>query len=212
MEYYLKGGVAVFVTDELPEHINIQNVLKRIAYVMPAHIIGLVDAIYVGQNSEILLPRQITSVFLDGAIYVSNDQYDEAGFIADIVHEMAHAIEAQHGLAIYGDGRLENEFLSKRIQVCQYLHDHTPTREQMIFWADPEYNAKFDTHLYQELGYPLLGNISNGIFVSPYAITSLREYWANGVEEFCMRDRAYLSKICPVLAQKIKAVFFDNDI
>ena len=42
-----------------------------------------------------------------------------------------------------------------------------------------------------------------GLFVSPYAATSLQEYFANGVENYFLDDRDYLRKISPVLTEKI---------
>jgi len=43
-----------------------------------------------------------------------------------------------------------------------------------------------------------------GLFVSPYAATSLREYFAIGFEEYHLKDRVYLKKISPKLYFKIE--------
>ena len=42
-----------------------------------------------------------------------------------------------------------------------------------------------------------------GLFVSPYAPTSLREYFATGFEEYYIGDRNYLRKISPNLYTQI---------
>ena len=57
--------------------------------------------------------------------------------------------------------------------------------------------------MYQDVGYPKLNTLSQGIFSSAYGVTSLREYFANGFEEFYLGDRRYLSKTCPKLYNKI---------
>jgi hypothetical protein len=46
--------------------------------------------------------------------------------------------------------------------------------------------------------------MTRGLFVSAYACTSLREYFANGFEEFYLGDRNYLNTISPKLYSKIK--------
>jgi len=45
-----------------------------------------------------------------------------------------------------------------------------------------------------------------GIFSSPYAITSLREYWAKGFEEYYLGVQQDLKKISPVLFSKLMQI------
>ena len=61
----------------------------------------------------------------------------------------------------------------------------------------------FDEFLYKEVGYDLLNRLVTGLFASPYAATSLREYFANGFEYFFCKDSQYLQKISPKLYSKI---------
>ena len=42
-----------------------------------------------------------------------------------------------------------------------------------------------------------------GLFSTPYAVTSLREYFATGFEEFYIGDRNYIKKISPNLYNKL---------
>jgi Mlc titration factor MtfA (ptsG expression regulator) len=42
-----------------------------------------------------------------------------------------------------------------------------------------------------------------GVFPSPYAATSLREYFARGFEEYYMGRPQELKNICPVLYSKM---------
>jgi hypothetical protein len=36
-----------------------------------------------------------------------------------------------------------------------------------------------------------------GLFITPYAATSLREYFATGYVEYLMGDRSYMQKVSP---------------
>jgi len=85
----------------------------------------------------------------------------------------------------------------------------------MNIWAkqflNPEYNAQFDKYLYEVLGYPLLTSLSMGLFVSPYAVTSLREYFSTGFEEYFLKDRNYLKNISPAIYNKIEGLLEDEN-
>ena len=51
----------------------------------------------------------------------------------DIVHEIAHAVEERHANHIYGDGRLQNEFLGKRERLYQILKaNNENSQEQSV--------------------------------------------------------------------------------
>ena len=71
-----------------------------------------------------------------------------------------------------------------------------------------EYDYDFDQHLYKNIGYDNLRGVSAELFYSPYAITSLSEYWANGFENYLLRSRGKLKEISPILYSKIDS-FFD---
>ena len=77
-------------------------------------------------------------------------------------------------------------------------------------FANTEYDIKFDEFLYKKVGYSTLESHINGLFVSPYAVTCLREYWATGFEEYFLGDREYLKKISPRLYKKIEGVINDE--
>ena len=60
--------------------------------------------------------------------------------------------------------------------------------------------------MYNIVGYPLLENLIVGLFYSPYAVTSINEYFANGFENYFLRDKAYLKNISPTLYNKINDI------
>ena len=66
-----------------------------------------------------------------------------------------------------------------------------------------------DDYLYQVVGYDRLNFIvsSYGLFASPYAATSLQEYFANGFEHFFLDDRKNLKECCPELYKKIEELY-----
>ena len=97
---------------------------------------------------------------------------------------------------------VEKEFLGKRQRLCDMLKAEGYSVPHNVC-AELDYNKKFDNFLYQEVGYELLTNISMGIFYSPYAATSLSEYFANGFEHYFLGDRKYLNNVSPKLYNKL---------
>jgi hypothetical protein len=45
--------------------------------------------------------------------------------------------------------------------------------------------------------------MTNGLFISPYAATSLREYFANAFEEFFVNDMKPVKDLTPSIYKKI---------
>ena len=75
---------------------------------------------------------------------------------------------------------------------------------------DPDYFREFDEFLYKEVGYPVLTTLTMGLFYSPYAITSLREYFANGFENYFEGGAQEVKEISPVLYNKIDSIVSEN--
>lgn len=77
---------------------------------------------------------------------------------------------------------------------------------------NPIYNLEFDDLMYKEVGYSLLYNSYRDIFPSPYGVTSLREYFATGFEDFFNNTPEYnismpthhLRIYCPELFNLLK--------
>jgi Mlc titration factor MtfA (ptsG expression regulator) len=167
-------------------------------------LVSEIDSIFVGIFNE-FEEMETNAMFKDGAIYLSNDQDNEDDMVDDIVHEIAHSLESPHGHFIYGDGRVEKEFLSKRMKLYEILKAEGLKPKKKMF-KNPDYSKSFDMYLYKDVGYDRLNFIcsSYAIFTSAYCATSLREYFANGFEYYFLDDREYLSKICPQLYKKLE--------
>ena len=197
-------GKMVYVKDPLPENINLDYVLEYMEKHIPSHLMHLIDAIYVG-SFDFLEEKNVNAMYMDSVIYTTNNQSNEEDMIDDIVHELAHSVEELSGDELYFDGDIEREFLGKRERLCNLLMSQG-YKPPLVSCVDVEYNKQFDEFLYQDVGYETLTTISMGLFYSPYAATSLREYFANGFEHYFLGDRKYLKNISPLLYNKIANV------
>ena len=205
-ERFIYGDKLVFLKDQLPYNFDLSYVLKTIEELVPKSLINNIDAIYVGRFKDLDsedLP--FNAKYKDGALYITNDQENENDMIDDIIHEMAHAIEEKYGANIYADGKLEEEFLSKRVSLYGLLEQegYDPSKEKFY---NIEYDKYFDHYLYNVVGYPLLESLIIGLFYSSYAVTSINEYFASGFENYLLKDRDYLKSMSPVLYNKINDI------
>ena len=203
-DFYTSSGIHVYFKDALNnDEIDTEEVVNKFESAIPHHLLSEVEMIIVGTFDE-FQERGINAFYDGGTLYVSNLQDDEADMYDDIVHEISHSIEEPHGYFIYGDKKVENEFLRKR----KYLHDvlwGMGYKIPMSVFMNPEYNQDFDMLLYQKIGYDKLAPIVGGVFISPYAATSLREYFGTGFTEFYVHPEThdFLQKMSPELYKKL---------
>ena len=208
-EFIMPGGVFVSVIGELFPEVDMLLIIGKLERLIPPHLFEEVDEIFVGTFSE-NDDRALEAHYESGAIYITSDLPTNMDYIENIVHETAHSLESARGLEIYGDGRVESEFLGKRKTLKRILSSERIETSDLDF-KDPEYSEIFDLYLYKKVGYDRLNNLTTGLFVSPYAATSLREYFANGFEEFFLGDREYLKRVSPQLFIKIMEMI-NNEI
>jgi len=198
---YSLHDIEIFIKDQLPEHIDMDFVLKYIKMRIPYALLRGVDMIYIGQFKH-LKERETNAVYMDGAIYLTNEQDDDKDMIDDIIHEVAHSVEELYGHHIYDDAAVEREFLGKRKRLFMDLksHDYDPPKELQF---KTEFTQEIDDYLYEDVTYDAMWHFVGGLFPSPYAATSMREYFARGFEEYCMDNKRELKQVCPVLYGKI---------
>ena len=198
-------GKPVQAIKPFEKKINFSYVVDKVEELVPKYLMKNIDAFYVGNFADFFKgDREFNAMYKDGAVYISPDQDDEEDLLDDIVHEIAHSLEEEYNSFIYGDGSLEAEFLGKRRTLYHFVDKPTLN---MLYYNNPEYDENFDNHMYKDIGYDKLRLITPELFYSPYAITSLREYWANGFENYLLGDRSTLKDISPVLYQKIYNLF-----
>jgi len=201
-EYHLFGKL-VYVQEPFVGDIDVQNVIEEIEKTIPSYLFEEIDTIIVG-TFDFLDERDLEAIYKDGAIYISSRIINDRDLLENILHETAHSLENSMGYFIYGDSELHSEFLGKRMRLKSILN--AEGIETQYDFSDTEYDPDFDRFLYEEIGYPTLGALTNGLFHTPYAITSLREYWASGFEDYFLGNREILKRISPRLFNKIEGV------
>ena len=157
------------------------------------------------QNSGKLakeIAKKVNAYFLDDALYISNNQDDEEDLIDDIIHEIGHAVEKRHDDFIYGDGKIEDEFLLKRSRLKRTLENQGYNVEKYNF-LDVEYNEDLDLFLLEEVGYDALSMLSVALFLNPYSATSLSEYFSDGFLDFYLENGVSLKQLCPYIYKKL---------
>lgn len=198
------SGLKVYIKEPLPPQIDLRGSFSYVLQNMPRHLFRNVTEIHIGKF-PFLKRRQVDAIFEDGIIYLSNDQQDNSDIITDLVHELAHACEELYGNDLYQDGKIKNEFLHKRERLYLILSsngviDQNTKKDKFL---QVNYDADFDAFLYQTVGYQKLASLTRGLFISPYAATSLREYFANAFENFFVNDINLVKKYCPNVYDKL---------
>ena len=201
----VKGNVELFIDDQIPEEINISEFIKVVEKALPPHFFNHVNSIHIG-NYDFLLKNNLKSYYKDGKIYLTADESSLMHLAYDLFHEVAHSLEGPFAELVYSDGALKKEFLNKRDTFERFLNVYFPETQKYSF-KNTKYNKEFDELLHKRIGYDRLRHFSDGIFVSPYAATSLREYFATGLENYIEGDRENLYRQSPILYNKIKSLF-----
>lgn len=211
-KHFIWNGIEVFIKDPISNpDVSLRSVLDSINEKLPKHFYQNVDAIYVG-DFDFFRDRDIQAMYENSSIFVTNNQSDEEDMADDIVHEIAHSVEDKYKDYIYSDGELEKEFLNKRKYLYTLLAGEN-IEVGLTDFMNPTYKKEFDEYLYQSVGYPMLNMLGSGIFYSPYAATSLREYFANGFEAFYyFGDYDFIKKSCPKLFSKLFDLMEEDQI
>ena len=206
---YQFGNFHVLVQSPLSEDIDISKVFEDVNGLLPEHFLNLVDIVYIGEF-DFLKEREINAMYSDGALYISNVQDDNSDLKDDIVHEIAHAVEEKYGQFLYSDEDITNEFLLKRKKLKEILSFQDYDMSGLNFF-ETEYDEEFDNFLYNDIGYDALQMLAVELFINPYAITSLREYFSTGFEEYYLENRLYLKDLSPYVYKKL-FLLNDNDL
>ena len=196
-------GLRIYVKEPLSTRVNLRECLIEVFGNMPKYLYSNVHTVMIGQFA-FLRQRNIDATYQNGIIYITNKHDDNYDFISDVIHEIAHAFEESHSQELYSDNEIKIEFLEKRKELFNILkaHDLLGSFEKEDF-LNTNYNLKFDHFLYQAIGYEKLSNLTRNIFISPYAATSLREYYANAFENFFINDIFLVQKYAQSVYKKL---------
>ena len=207
--FYTSTGIHVYIKDPLTNGLDMEEIVSVVENRIPKKFLAEVEMVIVGDLEE-FEDRKINAMYKDGCLYITNEQDDADDLIDDIIHEIAHSLEEPFGLEIYGDKKLSSEFLNKRGQLRSILWQHD-FKTQLNFFMNIEYDIEFDDFLLNKVGYDKLSILMQGLFISPYAATSLREYFATGFTDFFMEpDHRLLKSISPILYKKIEKLYKDD--
>jgi hypothetical protein len=201
-DHYTLKDIEIFIKDKLPPEIDADFVFKYVAARIPDHLLHGIDIIYVGQFKH-LIDKEVNALYQDGAIYITNKQDNDLDFIDDLIHEVAHSNEKAYAYIIYEDDRVESEFKYKRAALYRTLKDLDAYHVPLNLVSEINYDRRIDDFLYKEVTYPVLRQLTTNLFTSPYAATSVREYFSKGFEEFYLGNKERLREICPALYNKL---------
>ena len=201
-KYSIHGFLKVYVLQPLPENVELSYVIDKIQNNIPKNFFYNIDGIYITNIPE-FEEREINALHKDGVIYITPEQDDNEDLIDDIVHEVGHAVEKYYEKEIYSERSIEKEFLGKRMRLYDLLKADDQNPDILLF-KDIYFSREMDDYFYKNVGYDRLSAHTMGLFTSPYAPTSLSEYFAEGFEEYLPGDRKYKKKISPLLYKKIK--------
>jgi hypothetical protein len=204
-DHYKLHDIDVFIKDKFTNALDFDFCLKQVASKIPSYLMSGIDIIYVGQF-DFLKKREISALYDEGAIYITNVQEDEQDIIEDIIHEISHSLEERYSDFIYSDGKMMNEFLGKRKKLY-FLLKAQEQKPPVELQTTIEFNQDIDDYLYKEVGYQLLWNLVIGLFISPYSVTDLREYFAVGFEYYVQGDHTTVKQTCPILFTRLEELF-----
>ncbi len=204
-DFYTATGIHVYFKDPPTSDVDVEAVVAKVESQLPIHLLEEIEMIIVGWFDE-FEERNINAFYDSGTVYVSNLQDDDNDLYDDLIHEIAHSVESPHGYYLYGDEKVKKEFLAKRSR----LHDilwNMGYKAPKSFFREVEFNQEFDDFLYKKIGYDKLSQILQGLFISAYAATSLREYFATAFTEYYMdSNHNFLKSVSPAVYDKINGI------
>ena len=201
-KHFIQSGINVFIKDIPPASISVKSVINKMIDKIPNFLLRNLESIYIGHFKQ-LADRDIQAMYENSSIFITNQHKDEEDMLDDLVHEVGHSVEEIYKHHLYFDREIEREFINKRKQLWHQLKKEG-LDTNLSYFLEPEYKSEFDDYLYKQVGYRMLSTITSNLFYSPYAATSLREYFANGFEAFFMKeDLGRLKVVSPVLYKKI---------
>ena len=205
---YMLFNVPVYVVNKFPSNIKINNILDSVKNIINKKYLDRLEAIYIGDFKD-LNRRDIQSMLKDDAIWISSNNVKniitEPLVVENIIHEIAHLLEEKYQSQIYGDGKLEREYDSKKNRLFHLLKNEGYDIDLNLFFSD-DMLKEFDNFLYKMVGYDKISLLTAGLFLSPYSITTIREYFASGMLDYLTNDNSYIDEISPVLYSKIKQI------
>lgn len=203
--HFRVGAIDVYISDPHPQDVDTKLAIKKSLQKIPTHLLRNIKSIKVGNFAQ-LNNRSIQALYDKQTIVLSNKHTTTEDIVDDIIHEVAHSVEEIYGQKIYSDGKIEKEFLLKRKMLWQKLKQ-AGFEKPLDLFLNVEYTKELDHFLYMIVGYGVMRSLSLNLFYSPYAATSLREYFANAFEAFFMKeDISRIKSVSPSVYEKLETL------
>lgn len=200
-KYSIKGLEVEVSNLGLMDYEKTKSQIIKFQKVIPPFLRRGIKKIVIG-TSDHMAKNDFSGMFRSGVIYLSNSEQDET-ILDELVHETAHSVEELHKEDIYSDGEISREFIIKR-EALWYRLKNKGFEIPLDTFLDLQYSKEVDYFLYKKVGYSTLRSLSYDLFFSPYAATSVREYFANAFEAYWLREEpGRLKKLSPKLYNKI---------
>ena len=200
-KYSIKGLEVEVSNLGLMDYEKTKSQIIKFQKVIPSFLRRGIKKIVIGPSGH-MDKNDFSGMFRSGVIYLSNSEQDET-ILDELVHETAHSVEELHKEEIYSDGEISREFIIKRETLWQRLKDKG-FEIPLDTFLELQYSKEVDYFLYKKVGYPILRSLSYDLFFSPYAATSVREYFANAFEAYWLREEpGRLKKLSPKLYNKV---------
>lgn len=198
------NGLSIYIKEPVTDGVDVEYCFSYVLEKIPKFFYKNLNKVFIGQF-PFLRSREVDAIYKDGCIYITNNQETNETLIADLVHELAHCFEELHNKELYGDEEIKQEFVSRRKSLYNLLKANSLIGKQIKEedFYNTEYDIKFDDYLYRVVGYDKIGNLSRTLFISPYAATCLREYFANAFETFFTKDMFIVKQQTPSIYKKL---------
>lgn len=202
VDFYTPTGIHVYFKDPIDNDVDVETVVAKLEARLPIHLLSEIEMIIVGWVEE--FEKRSANAFYDsGTIYVTNLQDNEEDLYDDLIHEISHSLEEKYGYQIYSDNKIANEFLEKRQRLYDILWAKG-FKTPKSFFMNTEFDQDFDDFLYKDIGYAKLSPMMQGLFISAYAATSIREYFATMFTEYYLDpNHSFIKKVSPAVYDKI---------
>jgi len=200
-KYSIKGLEVEILDPGLMDYEKTKSQIIEFQKLVPPFLRRGIKKIVIGTSGH-MDKNDFSGMFRSGVIYLSNSEQDET-ILDELVHETAHSVEELHREDIYSDGEISREFIIKREALWHRLKNKG-FEIPLDTFLELQYSKEVDYFLYKKVGYPILRSLSYDLFFSPYAATSVREYFANAFEAYWLREEpGRLKKLSPKLYNKI---------
>ncbi len=189
---------------------DVAQVIRDLEDRVPDHFLTHLQIISIDRFPD-LEKDQLLSDYNNNEIRILSTLRAEEMFSA-MLHEIAHHVETLYNQDIYGDGSIISEFLGKRDNLYRRIAGKFAAVDQKMF-RTIEFDDRLQDLFYETIGLDAMTNFVLGLFPSPYAAVSVKEYWAIGFENFITDQYSndFTKRISPNLYKKLNEVYFIDE-